>query len=133
VLAVLWRRGFAGLAEYQRPYAQLVRLSAWSGTLRPGKGDTPLELAERLGRQVPRAQSAIDELTEAYVEGTYSSRPPARDPWPTWLSARRLVIRGLFGWRLGGWFGEDTSVALPPRAHPELLKSWGARRRPPER
>jgi len=88
-------------------------------------------VAERLGRQVPRAQPAIDALTEAYVEGTYSSRLPGRDPWPIWLAARRDVIRGMFGWRLGGWFGEDASVALPPRAHPELL-SDGSRRKPPK-
>jgi hypothetical protein len=86
-------------------------------------------VAERLGRQVPRAQPAIDELTDAYVEGTYASRPPTSDPWPTWRAARRAVIRGLFGRRLGGWFGEDASVALPPKAHPELLSQWGARRK----
>jgi hypothetical protein len=130
VLAVIWRRSFAGLASYQRPYAQLVRLGAWSGTLRPRRSDTPLEVAERLGRQVPRAQPAIDDLTEAYVEGTYSTRTPSRDPWLTWVEVRRSVIRGLFGWRLGGWFGEDTSVALPPRAHPELLRELRARQRP---
>jgi transglutaminase-like putative cysteine protease len=128
-IAVAWRRGLRGLATYQRPYAELVRLGRWSGTLRARISDTPFELGERLGRQVPRAKPAIDELTDAYVEGTYSVQPPARDPWPSWLAARRDVIRGLFGRRLGGWFGEDDSVAIPPRSHPELLKTWGARRR----
>jgi hypothetical protein len=66
-------------------------------------------------------------LTGAYVEATYGGRPPKDDPWPTWLAARRDVIRGLFGRRFGSWFGEDTSVALPPRSHPELLRTWGAR------
>jgi hypothetical protein len=78
---------------------------------------------------VPRAQPAIDELTGAYVEGTYAGRAPSINPWPTWLAARRDVIRGLFSRRFGSWFGEDTSVALPPRAHPELLSRWGGRRR----
>jgi hypothetical protein len=128
-VAVVWRRGFPDVAKYQLPYAQLVRLGRWSGTLRARVSDTPNELAERLGRQVPHAQAAIDGLTEAYVEGTYASRQPAVDPWPTWLAVRRSVIRGLFGRRLGGWFGEDSSVTLPPRSHPELLKQWGAKRR----
>jgi hypothetical protein len=128
-LAVVWRRGFSGVATYLLPYAQLVRLGRWSGTLRARVSDTPNDLAERLGRQVPRAQPAIDELTVAYVEGTYAGRRPAVDPWPIWMAVRRSVVRGLFGRRLGGWFGEDTSVTLPPRGHPELLKQWGAKRR----
>jgi transglutaminase-like putative cysteine protease len=131
VLAIAWRHGLGGLAAYQRPYAQLIKLGRWSGTLRARRSDTPLELAERLARQVPRAQPAIDELTDAYVEGTYANRPPSADPWPRWLAARRDVIRGLFSRRLGGWFGTDESVALAPRGHPELLKRWGARQRPP--
>jgi transglutaminase-like putative cysteine protease len=128
VVAIAWRRGLGGLKAYQRPYAELIKLGRWSGALRARPGDTPLEVAERMSRQVPRAQSAIDELTGAYVEATYAGRPPERDPRPSWLAARRDVIRGLFGRRLGSWFGEDTSVALPPRAHPELLKTWGAKR-----
>jgi hypothetical protein len=131
-VAVAWRRGLGRLAVYQQPYAQLIRLGRWSGALRLRTGDTPLEVAERLGRQVPRAQPAIDELTDAYVEGTYADRTPRRDPWPAWLAARRDVIRGLFSRRFGGWFGEDSSVALPPRGHPELLSRWGARRSPRE-
>jgi hypothetical protein len=128
-LAVAWRRGLGALTAYQRPYAQLVKLGRWSGTLRPRISDTPFELAERLARQVPRAQPAIDELTGVYVEGTYARRPPTLNPWPTWLAARRAVVRGLFGRRFGGWFGEDTSVALAPRGHPELLRGWGASQR----
>jgi transglutaminase-like putative cysteine protease len=124
-----WRRGFGDVAIYQLPYAQLVRLGRWSGTLRARVSDTPSELTERLARQVPRAQPAIDELTQAYVEGTYANRRPAVDPWPIWASVRRSVIRGLFSRRLGRWFGDDSSVALPPRSHPELLKQWGAKRR----
>jgi len=127
VLALLWRRGLVALQPYQRPYAELIRLGHWSGALRVRGGDTPLDVAERMGRQVPRAHAAIDELTGAYVEATYAGRPPKSDPWPSWLAARRDVIRGLFGRRLGSWFGEDTSVALPPRSHPELLRTWGAR------
>lgn len=123
-VAIAWRRGLGSLAAYQRPYAQLVRLGGWSGVLRARLSDTPWEVADRLGRQVPRTRSAIDELTGAYVEGTYANRTPGVDPWPGWLAARRAVIRGLFGRRLGGWFGEDTSVALAPRSHPELLSQW---------
>jgi transglutaminase-like putative cysteine protease len=128
IIAVAWRRGFGALAPYLRPYGELVRLGTWSGALRPHASDTPFELAGRLARQVPRAQPAIEDLTTAYVEGTYAQRTPARDPWPTWLAVRRDVIRGLFARRLGGWFGVDESVALPPRGHPELLRQWGARR-----
>jgi hypothetical protein len=131
VIAIAWRSGMTGLAAYQRPYAQLVRLGRWSGTLRPRTSDTPNELAERFGRQVPRARPAIAELTDAYVEGTYASRPPSHDPWPTWLAARRAIIRGLFGRRFGSWFGVDESKTLAPKSHPELLSRWGARR-PPE-
>jgi transglutaminase-like putative cysteine protease len=129
VAAVAWRSGLGDLAIYQVPYAQLVRLGRWSGTLRPRVSDTPNDVAQRLGRQVPHAQPAIDELTDAYVEATYANREPAVDPWPIWAAVRRSVVRGLFGRRLGGWFGEDTSVTLPPRGHPELLSRWGAKRR----
>ncbi|HEY1291860.1 MAG TPA: transglutaminase domain-containing protein [Chloroflexota bacterium] len=126
VVAVAWRRGLGRLNGFQRPYAELVKLGRWSGALRTRTSDTPFEVAERMGRQVPRAQSAIGEVTDAYVEATYAGRAPGDDPRPTWLAARRDVIRGLFGRRLGSWFGEDTSVALPPRSHPELLRRWGA-------
>jgi hypothetical protein len=133
VISLVWRQGFRSLARYQRPYAELVKLGRWSGTLRTRASDTPFEVADRLGRQVPRAQPAITDVTDAYVEGTYSNRPPRSDPWPAWLAVRREVVRGLFSRKLGSWFGEDTSVALPPHGHPELLKKWGARRRPPQR
>ncbi|MDQ6669828.1 MAG: DUF3488 and transglutaminase-like domain-containing protein [Chloroflexota bacterium] len=129
-VALAWRRGLGSLAGYQRPYAQLVRLGDWSGALRARLSDTPWEVAEKLGRQVPRTRGAIDELTSAYVEGTYANHPPAIDPWPAWLAARRQVIRGLFSRKLGAWFGEDTSVALAPHSHPELLSQWGASQRP---
>src|SRR5205807_8091645 len=92
-LTIVWRRGFGGVASYQLPYAQLVRLGRWSGTLRARVSDTPNDLAERLGRQVPRAHPAIDELTQAYVEGTYANRRPAVDPWPIWMAVRRSVVR----------------------------------------
>jgi hypothetical protein len=129
VIALIWRRGFASLNAYQRPYAELVRLGHWSGTLRPRLSDTPFEVAGRLARQVPGAQSAIGDVTEAYVEGTYSARAPRTDPWPAWLAVRRDVVRGLFSRKLGSWFGLDTSKAAAPRGHPELLRrSWGARR-----
>ena len=129
VLAFAWRSGLSRLKPYQRPYAEMVKLGRWSGTLRTRASDTPLEVAERMSRQVPSAQTAIGELTGAYVEATYAGRQPtSTDPWPAWLAARRDVIRGLFSRRLGSWFGEDTSVALPPHSHPELLKTWGARR-----
>jgi transglutaminase-like putative cysteine protease len=127
VIALAWRRGLGRLSAYQRPYAELIKLGRWSGALRARPSDTPHEVAEHLGRQVPRAQAAIGDLTDAYVEATYAGRAPAGDPRPGWLAARRDVIRGLFSRRLGSWFGEDTSVALPPRSHPELLKTWGAR------
>ena len=132
-VAFAWRRGLGSLAAYQRPYAQLVRLGGWSGVLRARLSDTPWEVAERLGRQVPRTRSAIDELTGAYVEGTYANRTPVVDPWPGWLAARRAVIRGLFSRRLGGWFGEDTSVALAPRSHPSGsgLSQWRRRKAAP--
>ena len=124
-----WRRGFGSLQLYQRPYAELIKLGRWSGALRVRTSDTPFEVADRFGRQVPRAQTAIRDVTAAYVEGTYSTRPPTVDPWPAWLAVRRDVIRGLFSRRLGGWFGVDESVAPPPRGHPELLSRWGGRRR----
>jgi transglutaminase-like putative cysteine protease len=128
VLALAWRSGLGGLKPYQRPYAEMVKLGRWSGTLRARASDTPLEVAERMGRQVPSAHGAIDDVTGAYVEATYAGRQPSTNPWPAWLGARRDVIRGLFSRRLGSWFGEDTSVATPPRAHPELLRTWGAKR-----
>jgi transglutaminase-like putative cysteine protease len=127
--AIVWRRGLAGLAIYQQPYAELVRFGRWSGALRPSVSDTPNEIGDRLVRQVPSAAGAIHELTDAYVEGTYAGRPPTSNPWPTWLAIRRSVVRGLFGRRFGGWLGEDASVAPAPKGHPELLSRWGARRR----
>ena len=127
VVMLAWRRGLGRLTAYQRPYAELIKLGRWSGALRARPSDTPHEVAEHLGRQVPQAHAAIGELTDAYVEATYAGRAPASDPRPAWFAARRDVIRGLFSRRLGSWFGEDTSVALPPRSHPELLRTWGAR------
>jgi hypothetical protein len=129
VLAIAWRYDLGRLTNYQRPYAELVKLGRWSGAVHPRVSDTPLEVADRMRRQVPRAHAAIEQVTDAYVEATYAGRPPQGDPRPTWLAARRDVIRGLFSRRLGGWFGEDTSVAPPPRSRPDLLRTWGARRR----
>jgi transglutaminase-like putative cysteine protease len=126
-LGAAWRFGFGRVSAYQRPYAELVKLGRWSGTLRHRTGDTPLEVADRMARQVPRAHDAIVSLTDSYVEATYAGRAPSSDPWPAWLAARRDVVRGLFSRRLGSWFGEDTSVAPPPRSHPELLRTWGSR------
>jgi hypothetical protein len=127
VITIAWRASLRGVSGYQRPYAELVKLGRWSGALRSRVADTPLEVAERMSRQVPRAHSAIDDVTSAYVEATYAGRPPQADPRRTWLAARRDVIRGLFSRRLGGWFGEDTSVAPAPRSRPELLRTGGAR------
>jgi hypothetical protein len=45
------------------------------------------------------------------------------------MAIRWDVVRGLFSRKLGSWFGEDTSKTLPPRSHPELLSTWGARQR----
>jgi len=128
VLAIAWRAGSRGLAPYQKPYDQLMRLGRWSGTLRPNPAHTPFEVAEGLSRQVPNARDTIHEVTAVYVEGTYAARAPATNPWPTWLLARRDVVRGLMRRRLRRWFGEDTSTATPPRGHPELLRQWGAGR-----
>jgi transglutaminase-like putative cysteine protease len=134
VVAIAWRRGLAGLTLYQRPYAQLVRLGRWSGSLRPTHSDTPFELSDRLARQVPRAREAIHDVTAAYVEGTYAGRSPAANPWPEWLAARREVIRGLFRRRLGRWLGvEDASLSSAPRSRPELLRELRSRRPPPRR
>jgi hypothetical protein len=57
-------------------------------------------MAEGLARRVPRAAPAIHDLTSAYVESTYAQRPPAADPWPAWLAARREVILQLLRRRL---------------------------------
>jgi len=122
------RRGTNGLAPYQQPYDQLMRLGRWFGTLRTTPAHTPFEVAEGLSRQVPNASEAIHDLTAVYVEGTYSNRPPTANPWPTWLEARRDVVRGLFRRRLRRWFGDDGTTAPPPRSHPELLRQWGASR-----
>jgi transglutaminase-like putative cysteine protease len=135
LVAVAWRRGMGGLAAYQLPYAQLMRLARWSGTVRPTRADTPFEVAERLARQVPRARPAIGDVTSAYVEGTYASRPPANDPWPAWLAERGNVIRGLFRRRLPGWLASDEAPGGEARrSRPELLRdlrSSRIRRAPP--
>jgi hypothetical protein len=63
--------------------------------LRPAPSDTPYEVANALGRQLPTARPTVDRLTSAYVESTYANRPPATDPWPEWLTMRRRLIREL--------------------------------------
>jgi transglutaminase-like putative cysteine protease len=128
VIAVAWRTGMHNLVAYQRPYAQILRLGSWIGTLRPLPSDTPFEVAESLSRQVPGAGSAIRGVTTAYVEGTYAGRPPGSDPWPEWLAARRDVLNGMLRRRLRRWLGDDSGVATAPRSHPELLRRWGAAR-----
>jgi transglutaminase-like putative cysteine protease len=128
VIAVAWRRGMGALNPYQQPYVQLLRLGSWFGSLRSTVADTPFELADGLSRQVPSAGQAIHDLTAVYVEGTYSSRPPAGNPWPVWLLARRDVVRGLFRRRLRRWLGDDGAAQVAPRSRPELLKRWGASR-----
>jgi hypothetical protein len=110
-----------------------LRLGGWFGSLRTTAADTPFELADGLSRQVPSAGAAIHELTAVYVEGTYSSRPPATNPWPAWLLARRDVVRGLFRRRLRRWLGDDGSAQAAPRSRPELLRRWGASRSTPPR
>src|SRR5262249_4720312 len=127
-----WRSGMGGLAVYQRPYVQLLRLGRWFGTLRATPANTPFEVAEHFSRQVPRAGSAVREVTAAYVEGTYANRTPSDNPWPTWLLARRDVIRALFRRRRRRWFG-DESVQQAPRSRPELLRRWGASHSTPPR
>jgi hypothetical protein len=128
VLAILWRRGMRGLAPYQQPYVQLLKLGSWFGTLRATPANTPFEVAEQLQRQVPGSGPAIRELTAVYVEGTYANRPPRENPWPAWLSARPEVLRGLWRRRLRRWFGDDGSATSAPRSRPELLRQWGASR-----
>jgi hypothetical protein len=128
VIAIAWRSGLGGLAAYQRPYAQLIRLGDWLGTLRTTAADTPYEVADSLTRQVPRAGPSIREVTAAYVEGTYSGRTPASNPWSEWAAVRSEVLRGMLRRRLRRWFGEESSVTTAPRGHPELLRRWGAAR-----
>ena len=94
-VGVVWWRKLGRLAVYQRPYAQLVQLGRWFGVVRPAPSDTPYELASALSRQLPGARPTVDHLTSAYVESTYANRPPAANPWPEWLSARRRLIREL--------------------------------------
>jgi transglutaminase-like putative cysteine protease len=128
IVAIAWRRGMGHLPAYQRPYAQILRLGTWLGTLRPLASDTPFEVAETLTRQVPRAAPAIRGATAAYVEGVYAGRSPRSDPWPEWLAYRRDVLRGMLRRRLRRWLGEDAALATAPRSHPELLRRWGAAR-----
>jgi transglutaminase-like putative cysteine protease len=129
VVAVAWRRGLGGLALYQRPYAQLLRLGGWVGSVRSNPSVTPFELAESMARQVPTAAPAIRDVTAAYVEGTYANRPPGVDPWPVWLAARRDVLRGMVRRRLRRWLGDDGAQQQAPRARPELLRELRASRR----
>lgn len=93
LLALAWRSGLGGLAAYQRPYAQLLRLANWTGVTRVRSSRTPFEMAEDLTRQAPHASGTIRNLTQAYVEGAYAGRPPAADPWPVWTAARRALAR----------------------------------------
>jgi transglutaminase-like putative cysteine protease len=93
VVGHAWRHGIARLAWYQRPYAQLVRLAQWLRVVKPDASYTPYEAANLLIREVPSAEPAVRELAQAYVEGTYSGRPPAADPRPTWIAFRRQLAR----------------------------------------
>ncbi|HYY88327.1 MAG TPA: DUF4129 domain-containing protein, partial [Chloroflexota bacterium] len=79
----------------------------WFGLVRTVPSETPYELARRLGREAPRERTAIDQLTAAYVEGTYARRSPAVDPWPAWLAARRRVIADLAARRIRRWLNRE--------------------------
>jgi transglutaminase-like putative cysteine protease len=106
-LLFTWWRRLNLLALYQRPYVQLVSVGRWFGLVRTAPSETPYELARRLGREAPRERSAIDQLTAAYVEGTYARRSPAADPWPAWLAARRRVIADLAARRIRRWLNRE--------------------------
>jgi transglutaminase-like putative cysteine protease len=106
VSLVCWRR-LSLMAVYQRPYVQLVHLGRWLGVVRPAPSDTPYEVARALTDEVPIARPSIDQVTAAYVEGTYSNRPPAADPWPQWLAVRRRLIGELLRGRLRRWLQRD--------------------------
>jgi hypothetical protein len=107
VVALAWRRGLTSLNRFQRPYAELVKLGRWSGALRAQTNDTPFEVAERMGRQVPRAHTAIDDdrrLCRSDIRGPPSGRRSATDlarraarrhSRAVWPPTRRLVRRGL--------------------------------------
>jgi transglutaminase-like putative cysteine protease len=126
LLAVAWRRGMGTLQPYQRPYARLVRLGQWSGALKPRSSDTPFELANVLGRQVPRSREAIESMTAAYVEGTYAARQPTTDPLPAWLAARRDIFRAMLRRRLRRWLGDSSTADAVAHSRPDLLSQWGA-------
>jgi len=102
VLALAWRRGLGTLARYERPYAELLRVSGWFGRFRPAASHTPFEVADVLSARAPVAAPVIREVTAAYVEGTYAARPPSHDPWPTWSGVRRHLARSLLAARLRG-------------------------------
>jgi len=133
-IAVIWRRRVHRTRDVPAALrANWSGSAAWSGTLRPRRSDTPLEVAERLGRQVPRAQPAIDALTEAYVEGTYSSRLPGRDSLAHLASrATRCDSRECSAGASAAGSAKEHRWHCHPALIPELLSRWGARRKPPK-
>ncbi len=100
LVALLWRRGVAGLPWYQQPYAQMVRLGRWVGGSRPAPGDTAYEIADDLAHDVPEAAPTIRRLARAYVEGTYAGRAPRTDPAVVWRAERLGLTRALVMRRL---------------------------------
>lgn len=95
VAAALWLRGMARLPVFARPYAQVVRLTTWSG-LGPRASQTPYEYTRDLARLAPGASGALQTIADAYVAGRYGAKNLDSDAFQRLAAAGAEARRVLF-------------------------------------
>jgi len=110
VLSIFRRRQIAGLSVAERVYEDLVMWVRRLLRIEPLAHQTPNEFAGVVAQQVPRGQSAVEQIASLYVQERFSSNPisggdaesawrVARPAiWRRWLALRFDVVRRF--WRV---------------------------------
>jgi transglutaminase-like putative cysteine protease len=100
VLVILRRRQIAGLSVAERVYEDLV---AWVRRLlriEPLAHQTPNEFAGVVAQQVPKGQSAVEQIASLYVRERFSGNPVSGgDAESAWSEARSAIWRRWFSLR----------------------------------
>jgi transglutaminase-like putative cysteine protease len=97
VLAALRRRQIAGLSVTERVYEDLVMWVRRLLRIEPLAHQTPNEFAGVVAQQVPRSQSAVEQIASLYVQERFSGNPVSEeDSEIAWDQARTAIWRRWF-------------------------------------